>query len=282
MFNGKNGGYSLSDIAAVTGANRTDGVFGGGDNGWWILILFLLFGWGGAGYGGYGAGAGRGTLREEITYGFDMNNLENSVRGIQQGLCDGFYAQNATALQGFTGINTAIANSTADIQNTLCQGFNGTNTTLLTGFNGIQAQLANDALIAQQCCCETQNLINSKVCDLNYNLATQANATQRAIADSTRDIIDSQNAGTRAVLDFLTQDKIASLTAENQALKFAASQANQNVALGAMMDANTSELIRRLETPCPVPAYVVPNPNSCYIPQAYIAPRCDASFNYLA
>ena len=155
MFNGKNGGYSLSDIAAVTGANRSDGAFGGGDNGWWILILFLLAGWGGAGFGGfggggYGAAGGRSTLREEISYGFDMNNLENSVRGIQQGLCDGFYAQNATALQGFTGINTAIANSTADIQGTLCQGFNGVNTALLTGFNGIQAQLANDALVSQQ------------------------------------------------------------------------------------------------------------------------------------
>ena len=90
-----------------------------------------------------------------------------------------------------------------------------------------KAQMANDALVAQQCCCETQNLISNKFCELNYNLADQANGTQRAIADSTRDIIDSQNAGTRAILDFLTQDKIATLQGENQALKFAASQANK-------------------------------------------------------
>jgi hypothetical protein len=135
---------------------------------------------------------------------------------------------------------------------------------MLTGFNGIQAQMSRDALVAQQCCCDTQNLISSKFCDLNYNIATQGCDTRRAIADSTRDIIDSQNSGTRQILDFLTQDKIATLTAENQSLKLAASQARQNVALGAMMDANTAQIIREVATPCPIPAYVVPNPNCCY------------------
>ena len=36
----------------------------------------------------------------------------------------------------------------------------------------------------------------------------------------------------------------------------AASQANQNLALGAMMDANTAEILRRV-APTPVPAYPV-------------------------
>lgn len=262
MFNGGHSTcYSLSDIAAATGGNRNNDGFMNGD-GWWVIILFLIFangGWGN-GFGNYGGG----TVREEITYGFDMNGLENGVRGIQQGLCDGFYSQNATMLQGFNGLNTQIAAGVGDIQQTLCQGFNGVNTAMLTGFNGIQAQMANDALVAQQCCCETQNLISNKFCDLNYNIATQSCDTRRAIADSTRDIIDSQNNGTRAILDFLTQDKIATLTAENQSLKFAASQANQNLALGAMIDASTAEIIRRTGNECPIPAYVVPNPNCCY------------------
>ena len=262
MFNTQNSGYSLSDIAAVTDRNR-GGAFGDGDGGaWWVLILFFLFASGGwdNGWGNNG----RNTTREEITYGFDMNNIENGIRGIQQGLCDGFYSQNSTMLQGFNGLSAELAANNAGLQQTLCQSFNGVNTAMLQGFNGIQAQMSNDALVAQQCCCETQNLINSNFANLNYNLATQNCETRRAISDSTRDIIDSQNNGTRAILDFLTQDKIATLTAENQSLKFAASQANQNVALGAMMDANTAEIIRRVSTPCPVPAYVVPNPNSCY------------------
>ena len=130
--------------------------------------------------------------------------------------------------------------------------------------------MVNDALVAQQCCCETQNLISNKFCELNYNLANQANTTQRAICDSTRDIIDSQNAGTRAILDFLTQDKIAALQSENQTLKFAASQANQNVALGAMIDASTAEILRRV-APTPVPAY----PASAMYPYANYGCGCN-------
>lgn len=247
MFNSQ--GYSLADIAAATGGNNNG--WGNGDGAWWILILLVLFAGGWNGNGGFGNNGGS-TVREEISYGFDMNNIENGIRGIQQGLCDGFYAQ-----------NTGLLNATSGIQNTLCQGFNGINVAMLQGFNGIQAQMSNDALMDQKCCCETQNLINSKFCETNYNIATQSCDTRRAIADSTRDIIDSQNSGTRAILDFLTQDKIATLQSENQALKFAASQANQNVALSAMMDANTAEILRRT-APLPIPSYQVPNPYCCY------------------
>src|SRR5699024_3165430 len=84
--------------------------------------------------------------------------------------------------------------------------------------------------------------------DLGYNLATQECQTRQAINDSTRDIVDNQNAGVRSILDFLTQDKIATLQAENQSLKFAASQANQN-----------NYLVNTLR-PCPIPAYIQPNP----------------------
>lgn len=256
MFNTQ-GGYSLSDIAAVSGNNgRGNGGFG--DDWAWIIIL-LLCGWGNGGFG-FGGGRGEGTTREEISYGFDMNGLANGIRGIQQGLCDGFYAMNTGMLNGFNGI-----------QSTLCQGFSGVNDAitqstiadmqsdfgLQTAINnaavGVTAQLTNMAADNAACCC-----------DLKTAIATQGCDTRRAIADSTRDIIDSNNAGVRSILDFLTQDKIATLTAENQSLKFAASQAAQNAFITANQEAQTAELLRRLGDPCPVPAYVVPNPNCCY------------------
>ena len=99
---------------------------------------------------------------------------------------------------------------------------------------------------------------------MNYNLATQSCETRNTIQNTTRDIIDNANANSRAILDFLTQDKIATLTAENQSLKFAASQSAQNAFITANQEAQTAELIRRLGRDCPVPAYVVPNPNCCY------------------
>ena len=235
MFAQSNG-YSLSDIAAVNGNNRNGGAFG--DDGWWIILLFLF------GFGNNGWGNGGGRTTEDISYNFDMNGLENGVRGIQQGLCDGFYAVNTGMLNGFSGI-----------QNSLCQGFAGVtagmnaNTNIInTGLTGLGTQLA-------QCCCDIRYENAKNFSDLNYNLATQACETRHAITDSTRQIID-----------FLTQDKIATLTAENQSLKFAASQAAQNAFIAANQDAQTAELLRRLDAPVPVPAYVVPNPNCCYNP----------------
>ena len=219
--------YSLADIAAATNKNESDGLFGG-NNGWWIILLFLFtgFGWG-------GNRAGGSTTREEIAYGFDMNGLSNSVRGVQQGLSDGFYAMNTSILNGFSGLtNTATAN-TYEIVN---------------GIHDLSSQYAT-------CCCENRSLMERGFADLGYALATQACATRQAITDSSRDIIANTNAGIKSILDFLTQDKIATLTAENQNLKFAASQSAQN-----------AYLISELAPKTPVPAYVVANPYAATYP----------------
>ena len=249
MFNGK--GYNLSDIAAVTnggGRNNGDGMFG--DNGWWIILLFLFAGWGrGNGFGGNGGGMGGDTpfmipwaTQNDVRAAVDQQTLISKLDNQTYGLADSTYALNNAIMNGFHGVDNAIC--TLGYQNQ-------------QGFNTISHQISD-------CCCETQRLIERGFCDTNYNLATQGNETRRAICDSTRDIIDANNAGVRSILDFLTQDKIATLTAENQSLKFAASQANQNAFITANQEAQTAELIRRLGTPCPVPAYVVPNPNCCY------------------
>lgn len=193
-----------------------------------------------------------------------MNGLANGVRGIQQGLCDGFYAMNTGVLNGFS-----------DVQSTLCQGFAGVNAAIT---NSTIADMQNtNAVNAGITALGTQ--LASCCCDQRYDLATQSCQTRQAIADSTRDIIASNEAGVRSILDFLTQDKIASLTAENQSLKFAASQAAQNAFITANQEAQTAELIRRLDTPCPIPAYVVPNPNCCYTGISYNSCGCN-SFGY--
>lgn len=108
------------------------------------------------------------------------------------------------------------------------------------------------------------NGIQNSIQNVRYDMATQDCATRNLIQSSTRDITDNANANTRAILDFLTQDKIASLTAENQSLKFQASQSAQNAFITANQSAQTAELIRRLGADCPVPAYMVPNPYCCY------------------
>ena len=258
MFNGSNG-YSLADIAAATGnGNNNGGGFGGwGDGAWWIILLFLFAGGWGGGWGG-GGGGNNGTtavVGREISYGFDMNNIENGIRGIQNGLCDGFYA-----------MNTGLLTSTAQLQSTLAQGFGGINTAMMAqtnnidnafhdvvignmqNTNAIAAQLNNMAATQAQCCCDTKNLINSNFADLSYRMATQDCATRQVITDSTRDIIASQEAGFRAILDRMTTDRIAELEHENQALKLTQSQSNQNAFLISQL------------APKAVPAYLAPNP----------------------
>lgn len=191
---------------------------------WAVIILAILFGRGGfgGGFGGFGGGGGDG-----VSAGFAWQGIDNGIRGIQQGLCDGFYAVNTGMLNGFHGVDNAVCSLGYNVQ---------------SGFNSLSHQLSD-------CCCATQRAIDN----VRYDMATQACDTRQAINNSTREI-----------LDFLTQDKIASLTAENQSLKFAASQASQNAFITANQEAQTAELIRRLGRDCPVPAYVVPNPNCCY------------------
>lgn len=233
MFNSN--GYSLADIAAATNNNEN-----GWGNDWWIILLFLFAGgWGNNG-GFFGGDRGIGApcaTQDDVRAAVDQQTLLSKLDQQTYGLADGVYALNNSLMNGFHGVDTALCNVGYQTQQ---------------GFNSIASQLAT-------CCCESQRQVERGFCDLNYNLATQACDTRRAVADSTRDIIENQNNGTRAILDFLTQDKIAALTAENQTLKFAASQANQNLALGAMMDANTAEILRRV-APSPIPAYAVPAP----------------------
>ena len=226
MFNGK--GYNLSDIAAVTGRNGNgDGMFG--DGGWWIILLFLFAGWG-RGFGGFGGDGGAPCATQaDVRAAVDQQTLISKLDQQTYGLADSTYALNAAITNGFHGVDNAIC--------TLGYNMQG-------GFNTLAHQLSD-------CCCENGRAIERGFAETNYNMATQACDTRRAIADSARDIIDNNNAGIRSILDFLTQDKIATLTADNQALKFAASQAAQN-----------AYLVNELR-PCPVPAYTVPNPYCC-------------------
>ena len=226
MFNGK--GYNLSDIAAVTGRNGNgDGMFG--DGGWWIILLFLFAGWG-RGFGGFGGDGGTPCATQaDVRAAVDQQTLISKLDQQTYGLADSTYALNAAITNGFHSVDNAIC--------TLGYNMQG-------GFNTLAHQLSD-------CCCENGRAIERGFAETNYNMATQACDTRRAIADSAKDIIDNNNAGIRSILDFLTQDKIATLTADNQALKFAASQAAQN-----------AYLVNELR-PCPVPAYTVPNPYCC-------------------
>ena len=215
-------GYSLSDIAAVSGARNNDGMFGG-DWGAWI-ILFLLFGMFNGGWGnqnGYRSGAACAT-QADVRAAVDQQTLISKLDQQTYGLADTAFALNNTIVNGFHGVDNAVCNLGYNMQNV---------------FNTIGHQISD-------CCCTTQRAIDG----INYNMATQTNAIQNTMCNNTRDILENNNANTRSILDFLINDKISTLQAENQSLKMQASQAAQN-----------AYLVNELR-PCPVPAYITCNP----------------------
>lgn len=209
---------------------------------WFLIVVFAIFGGWGNGFGG-GTNGGVGS---EIQRGFDNQAVISKLDGLSNGLCDGFYAMNNSMLTGFNGINTNIMQTGYGIQ----QAVNADTVANMQNTNALQSQLAN-------CCCETREAIQG----VNYNMATNTCALQNTMNSNTRDIIDSQNAGTRAILDYLCQDKIATLTAENNDLRRAASQDRQNALLTTAMNAQTNQIINAVN-PAPIPAYTVPNPNA--------------------
>lgn len=237
---------SLADIAAVTGNNRNDGMFGG--DGWWAIIIFaMIFGWGGFGgngWGNNGGGALQGyATQADIQRGFDTSNIVGKLDGISNGLCDGFYAVNNSMLTGFNGINTNIMQTGYGIQ----QAINADTIANMQNTNALQSQLAN-------CCCETREAIQG----VNYNMATNTCALQNTMNNNTRDIVENQNAGFRSILDYLCQDKIATLQSENNDLRRAASQDRQNALLTTAMTAQTNQIIDAVR-PTPVPAFPASN-----------------------
>ncbi len=229
-------GYAMG--ADSGGGNNNNDMFGGG--GWagllGLLIIASLFGNGGFG-GGFGGGMGGGggmgmmlngiATRADINEGFALNNITGGITAIQQGICDSTYALNNTITNGFHGVDRGLCDVSHQISD---------------------------------CCCTTQNAIQNVRFDLSTGLCNLGNA----INTQTRDIIDNQNANYRAMMDFMVNEKLASQRDEIQSLRLAASQATQNAFITANQEAQTAEIIRRLGRDCPVPAYVVPNPNCCY------------------
>lgn len=114
-------GLSAGDILALTREGGGDGFLEG--NGIIILILFfLIFGFGGNGFGN--RGNQNCATTQEVAAGFQYNQLDNGIRGLERGICDLGYAS-----------------------------LNQTNQT--------QAAIAQLGYQTQQCCCETNRNIDA-------------------------------------------------------------------------------------------------------------------------
>ena len=252
--NGFATGYAVGRDTNGNGYGNGNGFFG---NDWAWIVILLLFGYG-RGFGGFGGGYGTGGVGENYVLATDFANIERKIDGVNNGLCDGFYAQNTNMLNGFAGV-----------QQTLCQGF-----------SGVDRSIANLGYQQAQCCCETKGAIK----DAAYGNEKNAWTISKQISDCCCELekMNMQNrfdaqayncntlqaidkVGDR-IIDYLANEKTQALRDENFALRLSASQAKQN------------ELLLDKLSPCPSPAYVVPNPNCCYQPVSFNTCGCNGTF----
>ena len=239
-------GYSLADIAAATGNSNGNGNGMFGDNWAWIIVLFLIFAWGGFG-NGFGNNRGNGSIADNYVLASDFATIQRQLsdgfgdltsqsRYIQNGLCDGFYAMNTSLLNGFAGVNNSIMTNGYETRNAI---------------QGVSSQLAN-------CCCS----LEKGQMETNYLNAQNTCALQNTMNMNTRDIVDTVNANYRALHDEIVANRIEDKNAQIQA------QQNEINALRlkASQEAQNAYLISQLGPKCPEPAYVVNGPTPVNFP----------------
>lgn len=246
----------------------------GGNMGEWILGIIALGMLGNGGmFGGFGGGNemafmypwianGQQEIMTNTNNGFDTLHLSNQVEGVRDSLsdisnaiCSSTASINSNISNGFYSSEIAAANRQMADMN---QNFNNT-ISMLNGFNGIQKSL-------DQCCCENR----LATANLGADIAREACNTRFADANNTRDIIDSANRNSQAILDKLCQleldgvkaqleaknDLIAQLRQENLYARGQASQVAQTAEIRAGQATTANLLVNELRS-CPIPSQPV-------------------------
>ena len=230
-----------------TGIMPVMDVNNGNGNGWnswiWIIVLFFFMMWGGNGWGNRGnMGAeifANGSMtRDQIADEFAYNDIKNGIRGVQNGLCDGFYAQNTTMLNGFNGIQRDIMGTGYQLGN----------------------QIAENRFAAQQCCCEQKQAIANMGYETNRNIdAVRFNDAQNTCAITTNATANAQR-----ILDKLCQMEANAKDQRISDLQMSLQTANMQLS----QQAQSANLIGTLR-PYPVPAYPTASPYQAMNPYQF-------------
>ncbi len=253
-----NEGISVADAIALrdTGSNGGNGMGWGGDGAWWVIILILFFavgGWGnrGGGFGGNGGGYDAccaPATAQGMADAFNFNQLDNGIRGIERGLCDGFYAMN----NGTNSVLSALQNCCCETQTNMLQGFNGVSQAICSmgyqnqaGFNGIGNQISS-------CCCDLERGQDN----VKYELAK-----------ATNDLLVANDKNTDRIINYLTQTEMDKLRTELQSAQFQLSQLSQ-----------TSNIINQL-MPVAKPAYLTCSPYAAAFGIGYNNWGCNSGCN---
>ena len=221
-------------VIETNGGSNGGGMFGMGEGSGLFIILFLLILFGmfgnGNGFGGNRCGndgGGLGTVLPLVMNGFGSGGGHSCGSSV----AEQFALQN---LQN--GINM--------IQHGQC-----------TGTYDIVGAI-------KDCCCQTQGAVKDVRFDISSGLCSLGNSIQLL----GRDLLENQNNGTRAILDYLSTAETQRLRDENQGLRMRSLLTDQNSVTGARIDAAVAEILRRTGTECPTPAFLVNAPTPVNFP----------------
>ena len=165
-----NEGLSAGDILALT---KDD------DNNMWnnpfVYLVWLAVLGGGGLFGNRGAELQGAVTRSDLFEGFNTQDINGQLRGITNGICDGFYA-----------INSGMKD----------------------GFYGVQGALAENRFAQQSCCCETNRNIDAvryegaqNTCAITNAIHAEGEATRALInANTMQDLRDKLEARDRDIL----------------------------------------------------------------------------------
>lgn len=191
-------GLSAGDILALT---REDNDMNQMWNNPFIYLVWLAVLGGGGLFGNRTAELQNAVTRSDLFEGFNNQDVNGQLRGITNGICDGFYAINSGMKDGFYANNVGMKD----------------------GFYGIQGALAENRFAQQNCCCETNRNIDAVRFEGAQNTCSITNAIH-AEAEATRALI---NSNTMQAL----RDKLADKDRDILARDFQLSQLAQSATL---------------------------------------------------
>ena len=165
-----NEGLTASEVLALTRDNENDMW-----NNPFIYLVWLAVLGGGGLFGGRTAELQNAVTRSDLFEGFNNQDVNGQLRGITNGICDGFYATNAG---------------------------------MKDGFYGIQGALAENRFAQQNCCCETNRNIDAvryegaqNTCAITNAIHAEGEATRALInANTMQDLRDKLEARDRDVM----------------------------------------------------------------------------------
>ena len=259
----ENGSGMVMPVAPMYGNNG--GGMGWGNDGWWIILLFLLAGngmWGGfGGMNGFGGGLG-----------IDFPWILNGQNGINNNVSDGFrdaqlHDSVTSVRDGISSLATQLCGCCGDIQNSLCSGFAGVTASVNNAQNAIAQQMYGNTIAdlersyaAQTATMNGFNGVNASIADVRYTLASEGCATRENSTQNAQGILNAINGGIQSIKDQLCQDKIDAKNDEIATLRqqiamkdLAASQTAQNAFIAQGFSNEVDQLYNRLSN-CPVPS----------------------------